>query len=176
MRLLAPLLFSLGCGGAVVAPATLNDTPMSFQPCALEAGTVELPVSEDFALAASGEACLLIDESQEASFVSIAALSDDEEGFALLQEDLRAFLRASGLLGDSPRFTGRKHAHIFDQDVEAHTFVSTPAGLPQRAGFALHVFRSRSVILFVGFAGSPIEAEALLERLQSARIAPSSVP
>lgn len=158
------------CAAPVQHHAIHAAPPSRFQPCALEAGPLELPVGEEFALAASEGACLLIDESQEATFISIAEIRDDEEGSALLQADVRAFLRTSGLLGDAPRFTGRDHALILGQDVEVHTFVATPAGLMTRAGFALSAQVHGGAVLFVGFDETPEGAAALRSILSGARM------
>lgn len=158
------------CGTSARPPAVMAEAPASFQPCALEAGVLELPVGEDFVLAASEGACLLIDESRDATFISIAELRDDEEGFALLQEDLRAFVRASGLLGQTPQFTGRGQARVLEQDAEVHTFVATPEGLPERAGFVLRAPAAGGAILFVGFSGTPSEAATLQLSLATARL------
>ena len=165
---------ALACGASVPTPSPAP-APSSYQPCLLEAAALELPVGEHFALAVSEGACLLIDESREASFISIAELRDDEEGFSLLQEDLRAFLRASAILGDSPLFTGREHADVLDQHVEVHTFVATPSGLPERTGFALRVSVPGGAVLFIGLSDTPSEAAALERWVSGARLQASAI-
>ncbi|MFK8003708.1 MAG: hypothetical protein AB8H86_29360 [Polyangiales bacterium] len=162
-------LLILGCGGATLAPAPQNDAPVSYQPCTLEAGTLEVPVGEHFALAASEGACLLIDESREGTFVSVVGLMNDEEGFELLRDDLRGFLRASGIVG-TPRFTGRDEATLLAQTTETHSLVTTPPGLPERAGFALTAELPGALVLFIGLGDSPSEAAKLRRVLDTVRL------
>lgn len=156
-------LLSLGCGGAPIAPTPPEASPVSYQPCALEAGTLEVPVGEHFALAASEGACLLIDESKEGAFVSVVGLMNDEEGFELLRDDLRGFLRATEIVG-APRFTARDEGVLLGQTVETHSLVTTPPGLPERAGFAVTASLPGGLVLFMGLGESPAEA-ALLRRV-----------
>lgn len=177
IRLGALAFAACGSAAQVQAPVsapTITEPPVSYQPCSLEAGTLELNVPAEFALAASEGACLLIDESGEATFISIAEVRQDEEGSALLQQDMREFLRASGLLGESPRFTGREPGHVLGQDVEVHAFVATPPGLMTRAGFALSVPVRGGAILFVGFGETPEEVVLLRGRLGDARMGMNS--
>lgn len=159
----------IGCGGAPITPTEPVAPAVSYQPCALEAGTLEVPVGEDFALVASEDACLLIDESKEGTFVSVAVLMSDEEGFELLRDDLREFLRASEIVG-APRFTGRDEGTLFAQTVETHSLVATPPGLPERAGFAVTASLPGALVLFIGLGESPADAAHLRRVLNSVQL------
>ncbi|MFT5355708.1 MAG: hypothetical protein ACI9KE_002927 [Polyangiales bacterium] len=159
------------CAQRATSAPSLGAPPPTYQPCALELGTLEFPVAESFALAAGDNACLLIDESKEATFVSVASLMDDEEGFELLRDDLRAFLRTSGIVG-APRFTARAQSPLLGQEVETHTFVATPPGLPERAGFVVRARFGGGIVLFIGLSDTPDHAVALRHTIDAVRPSP----
>lgn len=107
------------------------------QPCALEGGTLRVPVAEGWALASSPEGCLLVDERQEGTALSIGALPQEHEASAMLEADVRGFFRDSGILGAGVRFVGRESIDLLGAPTEAHAFLAELEGLGPRGGLAL---------------------------------------
>lgn len=157
---LAAFLLMLGACGS---PQTASP-PVSRQPCALGALTLEVPVERGFALAVSEGACLLVDERAEGTLVSFATLPSDAEGAPLLDSDPRRFWRESGLLGDDLRFTGTGELEWLGDSTRVDRFVATPDGLRGRAGFVISGRRGNQHLLVLGLHAL---GESDLERLVS---------
>lgn len=162
-RFVAVLL--MACGGTQPSPA-----PVSLQPCALGSFTLQVPVDHGFALAAGEDACLLVDEREEATLVSFATLASDAEGAPRLESDPRRFWQESGLLGEDLRFTGRGELEWLGEATRVDRFVATPEGLPPRAGFALASRRGSSYLLVLGLhaPGAGTNLEGLLSQVGTA--------
>ncbi len=129
-----------GCGGATTTQTETTpdpEPPTTLQPCALESAPLRIPVAEGWALASSPEGCLLVDETHEGSALSIAALPQETEGAAALEEDVRGFFRDSGILGAEVRFVGRETVDLLGEPTEAHDFLAELEGLGTRSGLAL---------------------------------------
>lgn len=142
MRLLPALLplatwLLAACGGAgtgAAPPRTTHAPAAPPRPCDLAEGhwTLRVPVPPNHALAASDDACLLIDEGRDATFASLASLSADAEGADLLAQDPDEFFRASGLLGPAPRPLGRAQWTLLGARVAATRWAADLEGIGPR--------------------------------------------
>ena len=155
MRIAFGFVFVLAaCGGASTSAtestSAAEQTPR--YPCTIGERTLQVPVPRGFALAAGGDACMLVDERSDNTFVSIAAA-----GPAWQEGELRDLLRASGLLGDQPRFTGRAEGTLLGEHADVERFVADMPEIGRRAGAAM---RSTAFVVLI-FAADPSSAREL---------------
>jgi hypothetical protein len=173
------LLALAGCGGAATTSTETEPTtpppPSTLQPCALAGGTLRVPVAEGWALAASPEGCLLVDEAHEGSALSIGALPQEHEASAMLEADVRGFFRDSGILGAHVRFVGRESVDLLGAPTEAHDFLAELEGLGPRGGLALAraVGPTWIVVMLFHAPGDEETRAALVRALEAVEPAPS---
>lgn len=177
LRILLFLAFA-GCGATPTSTdreATTPAPPSALQPCALEGGTLRVPVAEGWALASSPEGCLLVDERQEGTALSIGALPQEHEASAMLEADVRGFFRESGLLGAEVRFVGRETLDLLGAPTEAHDFLAELEGLGARGGLALArpVGPTWIVVMLFHAPNDGAAREGLVRALEAIEPAPS---
>ncbi len=165
---------TLSACGAAPLPSTTNAEAQPIippsRPCTLAEGrwSLALPVPPQHALAVADDACLLVDERREATFVSLASLPVDAEGAELLADDPDEFFRRSGLLGDEARLLGTAPMTLLGSRLSATRWTAELPGLGPREVYTAVLRRGADwLLVMVVSALGDAEAQEHLRDLLS---------
>ncbi len=170
------LLLASACAGhPPPTRSAADDAPR--RACVLEGSLrLRIPVPRGYALAASPQACVLVNEDAHdtalLSFASLPAEGAEAEAILGAEDGARRWLRASGLVGaNTTNLDDGVDAQLFGRARRAYGLHAEPHGLGPSEVLVLHARRAGELLLvmIISPEGDELHRRELLELLANVR-------